>query len=373
MSRLGKVLAIVCVVGAVPALALAAAGSSTLPGTWHKLPAAPFPAPRTSVSVWTGNQLIVFGSEFTAGNKWVDRAESYVPGRNAWTRLSPPSSSRYSPGYQAVWTGKEVLAFGAFHSMAYNPARKTWRTLRYAVPGGITVWTGREAIGWGGGCCGDAFASGAAYNPTTDSYRRLSRSPLAPSQRPVGAWNGHELLLFVSGDDPEGKPWPARFARGAAYNPATNSWRRLAPLPNTGPRFASSAVWDGHEVLVPAVGAGARLTYAYSPATDKWRLLAPLPSGRVGSTAVWTGTRLVLWGGSGAGGLVTLRDGVAYNPHTNSWASVPAAPLRARSNPAVAWTGQELIVWGGVIGTPGGTRLAPRFPRDGAAFTPITR
>src|SRR5580765_1357135 len=284
MSRLGKLLAIVCVVGAVPALALAAAGSSTLPGTWRTLPAAPFPAPRISVNLWTGKQLIVFGSELTANHGWVDRAESYDPARNAWTRLSPPSSSRYSPGYGAVWTGKEMLAFGAFHSMAYNPARKMWRTLRHAVPGGITVWTGREAIGWGGGCCGDAFASGAAYNPTTDSYRALARSPLAPSQRPVGAWNGHELLLFVSAFDPEGKRWPARFARAAAYNPTTNTWRRIAPLPTTGLRFASSAAWDGRELLVPAVGARSRLTYAYSPATNKWRLVAPLPSGRVGAT-----------------------------------------------------------------------------------------
>ena len=197
------------------------------------------------------------------------------------------------------------------------------------------MWTGREAIGWGGGCCGDAFASGAAYNPTTDGYRMLARSPLAPSQRPVGAWNGRELLLFVSGYDPEGKRWPARFARAAAYNPATNTWRRLAPLPNTSLRFASSAVWDGREVLVPAVGAGSRLTYAYTPATNKWRLRAPLPSGRVGATAVWTGTRLVLWGGS-RDGLVNLGNGVAYDPHTNRWTSFPqrlcaAAPtLRSR-------------------------------------------
>ena len=373
MSRLGKFVALVCVLGVVPATAAAAAGSSTLPGTWRKTAAAPFAAPRTSVSLWTGKQLIVFGSELTADKGWVDRAESYDPARNAWTTLSPPSSSRYSPGYEAVWTGKEMLAFGAFHSMAYNPARKMWRTLRHAVPGGITVWTGREAIGWGGGCCGDAFASGAAYNPTTDSYRTLARSPLAPSQRPVGAWNGHELLLFVSAFDPEGKRWPARFARAAAYNPTTNKWRRIAPLPSTGLRFASSAAWDGHELLVPAVGAGSRLTYAYTPTTNRWRLRAPLPSGRVGSTAVWTGTRLVLWGGSTASGLVTLANGVAFDPRTNRWTSLPTAPLRRRSSPAVAWTGSELIVWGGVIGTPLGTHLAPSFPRDGAAFRPVMR
>ena len=28
-------------------------------------------------------------------------------------------------------------------------------------------------------------------------------------------WDGHEVVFFVSGFDPDGKPWPARFARAA--------------------------------------------------------------------------------------------------------------------------------------------------------------
>ena len=332
MSRLGKFVALVCVIGVVPATVAAAAGPSTLPGTWRKTRRAPFAAPRTSVSLWTGKQLIVFGSELTADKGWVDRAESYDPARECLDdgfRLPPARAIRPATGR----CGRARRCSRSEPSTRWPTTRprKMWRTLRHAVPGGIAVWTGREAIGWGGGCCGDAFASGAAYNPTTDSYRTLARSPLAPSQRPVGAWNGHELLLFVSGYDPEGKRWPARFARAAAYNPTTNTWRRIAPLPNTSLRFANSAAWDGHELLVPAVGAGSRLTYAYTPATNRWRLRAPLPSGRVGSTAVWTGTRLVLWGGSTASGLVTLANGVAYDPRTNRWTSAPdsavASPL----------------------------------------------
>src|SRR5439155_23735644 len=114
--------------------------------------------------------------------------------------------------------------------------------------GGIVVWTGSELIGWGGGCCGDAFSDGAAYNPSTNSWRKLARSPLAPSQGPLGAWTGHELVLFVGGISPDGKPYPARLARAAAYNPATDTWRRIQPLP--APRGGATAVWDGREVLV---------------------------------------------------------------------------------------------------------------------------
>src|SRR5438034_752000 len=83
-------------------------------------------------------------------------------------------------GYIAVWTGKEMLVWGAFHSAAFNPRTSQWRSLRASVPAGIIVWTGREAIGWGGGCCGDARSNGSAYNPATDRFRSLARSPLAP-------------------------------------------------------------------------------------------------------------------------------------------------------------------------------------------------
>jgi hypothetical protein len=41
---------------------------------------------------------------------------------------------------------------------------------------------------------------------------------------------------------------PARLARAAAYNPVTNTWRRIAPLPAV--RTGANAVWDGREVLI---------------------------------------------------------------------------------------------------------------------------
>ena len=369
MCRLAKIVTIAFAV-VVPA-ALAGSGSSTVPGTWRKLPAAPFSVPQSTVSVWTGRQLIAFGRR-PVTNPSVDVAESYDPTRHTWNRLSPPSGPRYSPGYKAVWTGKEMLVFGAFHSVAFNPSTGKWRKLRGSVPGGITLWTGREAIGWGGGCCGDAHASGAAYNPATDTFRKLARSPLAPSQGPLGVWNGHEVIFFVSGFDPDGKPWPARLARAASYDPAKNTWRRIAPLPDTALRFAGSAVWDGHQVLVVAAGARARSTFAYTPTTNHWRRVASLPSARIGATAVWTGTRLLLWGGQNFNSTAYLRNGVAYDPRANRWTTLPAAPLQTRAVPTVAWTGHALIVWGGEIGTPAGTNIAPTFPRDGASFTPAT-
>jgi Kelch motif len=365
-------LALVVLLAASPGAVLAAGASASSPaadrvtGTWRTLPTAPiavFPA----TSVWTGRQLIVVGRRpFTS----IDVAETYAPATRTWTRLTPPRGPRYSPGYKAVWTGKEMLSWGPFHSFALNPLTNRWRPLRHSLPTGIVVWTGREAIGWGGGCCGDAQSNGAAYDPATNRYRQLPRSPLAPSQGPVGAWTGRELVLLVSGLDPDGKPYPARFARAAAYNPTTNTWRRIAPAPEAG----GSAVWDGRELLVAGAGADARAAFAYRPATNRWRRLASLPAGRVGGTAVWSGRQLYLWGGQSRGGLKSLRDGIAYDPRTNRWSAIPQAPLRRGvGGSTVVWTGRGLLVWGGEIGTPAGTSLPPRFPRGGATFTPSTR
>jgi hypothetical protein len=359
-------------------LLVACGGASVQPrqasvAAWRALPTAPIKIEQGPTAVWTGRHLILFGRRWVTALdargapyivKSVDAAESYDPGSKTWTRLSPPAGPSYVPYYHAVWTGKELLAFGAFHSVAYDPKTSSWRTLRKSVGGGLVVWTGREAIGWGGGCCGDAWGNGLAYNPATDTYRDLAPSPLAPSQGPVGAWTGHELVLFSSGLPPDSsdKPYPATFARGAAYNPATDTWRRVAPLPE----YGGAAAWDGREILVVGAGAHARSAFAYDPATNRYRRLARLPFGLQGAAAFWTGHRLLVWGGGESA------RGLVYDTQTDRWSALPAAPLQG-SGQTVAWTGRDLIVWGGVIGTPVGTAHPERYPKylsDGAAFTP---
>jgi len=374
MYRLVKSFAVAFVLVAVPTALAGSAG--TVPGTWHKLPPAPFAIPQGPWSVCTGRQLIVFGRT-PQTNPSIDVAEAYDPSSRTWTRLSPPKGPEYT-WFSVVWTGKEMLALGGY-SVAYNPTTDTWRALagRWPTPGGlfpggIVVWTGREVIAWGGGCCGDAWSSGVAYNPTTGMARRLPRSPLAPSQGPVGAWTGRELVLFVGGFDTMDEAHPARLARAAAYNPKTNTWRRIAPLPGSDVRysFRGSAVWDGREILVVGAGKNGRSAFAYNPTSNRWRRLAPMPAPRVGGTAVWTGKQLYVWGGENRDARIVptyFANGVAYDPKSDRWSTIPGAPLRARGGSAVQWTGRQLLVWGGGIPRKVG---APRFVRDGAAFTP---
>jgi len=368
------------------ALGTATPAAAELPGNWQSLSRAPVPIDAYLSAVWTGHEALLYGVTGVArdGNflKASNGAEAYNPATRTWRRLPTPPGPRESVGnHPAVWTGTEMIVWP---SKAFNPGTNRWRTLPHAPTmdaSGLVVWTGREVIGWGGGCCGDAFDDGAAYNPATNTWRKLAPSPLAGSTAPVGAWTGHELVIFVGNLQPGGNPWPARLARAAAYDPATNRWRRIAPLPE--PRGGARAVWDGHEVLVVG-GAGeaqgakpapvATVGFAYDPATNRWRRLPPMESGRLGAAVVWTGHRLILWGGAqsaGARAPAIPPHGLSYDPAANRWSPLPQAPLLGRLGPAGVWTGRAMIVWGGNRpAVPLGT--GTRYFHDGAGFAPRT-
>lgn len=91
---------------------------------------------------------------------------------------------------------------------------------------------------------------------------------------------------------------------------------------------------------------------------------APIPV-REDGVAVWTGSRLLVWGGRSSSG--THADGAAYDPANRSWQRLPAAPLSARAQPAFAWTGDRLFVWGGH------SRNPDTVASDGATYDPHSR
>jgi len=338
-------------------------------GTWRTLP----PAPITSLSdsVWTGTEMLLFGRTYADSRMTVVGA-GYSPATRAWRRLRPAPPVQIAEGaIGAVWTGSEALVYGAAFSGAYDPATNRWRSLPGPVGSGysVLVWTGRLVIGWGGGCCGAVSADGAEYNPATNSWRALPAAPLS-GRHTVGAWTGTEMIL-AGGNDARG----GIFRDAAAYNPATRTWRRLPPLP--APRGAATAIWDGSEVLIaggwglPApAGDHFRLyatALAYNPGTNRWRTLPTGDPGRVDHVAVWTGQTLLVWGGRTlrAGTWTTPRHGIAFDPVANRWSALPTAPLRGRNEPTAVWTGTQMIVCGGTPVSGIGT-----FLPDGATYTP---
>lgn len=89
------------------------------------------------------------------------------------------------------------------------------------------------------------------------------------------------------------------------------------------------ASWGGTQMREhPQLNDGA----AFDPSTNRWRVLAPSPlAGRYGHTAVWTGSQMIVWGGTDEGPSDAiphrLADGATYDPETDVWALLPNAPL----------------------------------------------
>lgn len=127
----------------------------------------------------------------------------------------------------------------------------------------------------------------------------------------------------------------------------------LPPAPISA-RSGPASVWTGREMVVwggteliddaeHPVADGA----AFDPTSGQWRLIASSPlSARSSAAVVWTGTEMVVWGGSNAGEF--LGDGAAYDPATDSWRPIATGPLAPAMMPAVVWTGSEMVIVGGL-------------------------
>lgn len=90
------------------------------------------------------------------------------------------------------------------------------------------------------------------------------------------------------------------------------------------------------------------------------------PLARTGHAAVWTGSEMLVWGGSSGFDQATVRnDGGRFNPQTGTWSAIPTAGApSARSSPFAVWTGTEMIIWGGLDANSqdaiGGARFNPQ-------------
>jgi hypothetical protein len=162
-------------------------------------------------------------------------------------------------------------------------------------------------------------------------WSALASSPLAYRNSPLLAWADGRLLEF--GGFPQGST--GRSAAGAAFDPATGRWKRIANAPPGG-SFAdgdSSAVWTGRYLAVASGNA------------------APCPGNPAPAPHCWTGLAL-------------------YDPAANRW-TVLAVPAQfdGLAMGAVVWTGHDLIVGAASESAtnPDAGRLAL------AAYSPVTR
>jgi N-acetylneuraminic acid mutarotase len=125
-----------------------------------------------------------------------------------------------------------------------------------------------------------------------------------------------------------------------------DTWTPTKAIPD--PRYNHTAVWTGTEMIVwggsNIVGNPFNTGGRYNPATDTWTYTSVVnaPSRREYQTAVWTGSEMLIWGGT------ANAPGGRYNPSTDSWTPIGVSNAPAfRSQHVAVWTGSRMIVWGG--------------------------
>jgi N-acetylneuraminic acid mutarotase len=131
-------------------------------------------------------------------------------------------------------------------------------------------------------------------------------------------------------------------------------------------RSNHTAVWTGSEMIVwggtNGPGSDLKTGGKYNPSTDSWAITSTTsaPSARRWHTAVWTGSEMIIWGGYDDN-TPYLNTGGRYNPSTNTWITTTTtnAPT-ARIYHTAVWTGSEMIVWGGYGGL-GGLNTGGRY------------
>ena len=361
---------------AVPAIR--APAISTPPATskagWRKVPTAPVAGRFGHAAAWTGREMVVWGGQASADSPLQNDGAAYDPGAGTWRVMAAaPLAGRVQP--VAAWTGHEVIIWGGLSDEGkhlvdgamWDPTTNSWRRIPDFPlgprEGAAVVWAGDRLAVWGGlDSDGIERADGAAFDPVAGRWVSMAPAPLTGRAYPQAAWAGTRLIVsggIRSDQDND-------LTDGAAWDPGAGSWRPIASR-SEGASCAGQEpcgfVWTGTRVLFPASST------AYDPAANAWPAMSSFPGdesvGWLGQATVWTGTRLIAWGGDTADGEAVAAAGPAgavYDPAANRWKPLEKAPFDRRREHTAVWTGNEMIVWGGLTGDAG--------VADGASYRP---
>jgi len=275
----------------------------------------------------------------------------------------------------AIWTGSEMIVWGGQNAgkfdsgSRYDPATDSWTTIAAAgapSPRSLhtAVWTGSEMIVWGG--CGQAHgfcetSTGGRYNPTSDTWTPTGNGGTVPVGRRshTAVWTGTAMIVWggcVTGSLGNNQ-CEVELADGGRYVPASDTWSAVSTAGEPSARLGHTAVWTGSEMVVWGGDPGSVVTNTggrYNPATNTWGSVTTTgaPSARALHSAVAANGEMIIWGGCNGlvcgGSNATTDSGAVYDPTADLWSTMNAAGgPDARAAHTAVWTGGEMIVWGG--------------------------
>jgi N-acetylneuraminic acid mutarotase len=271
--------------------ALAAAGQ----GQWSE--AAPLPVGRSEIAVsQTDDAMYVLGG-YTPQTKSSMLMAAYDPQSDVWQESAPLPESLNHIASAAV-DGK-VYSFGGFtqqnrgavdSAYEYDPQNNTWTELppmptprgsaaAVALDGQLHVIGGADDISTDSR---ENVGTHEVYDPPTGQWSKAAPLPTPREHMPAMVYDGKIHVIggrFLQMTNNTGTH--------EVYDPKTDSWEEAAPLPT--PRSGTAGAVLSNKILVmggemdPDSNTGTfKENEAYDPATDSWSALAPLPTPRHG-------------------------------------------------------------------------------------------
>jgi N-acetylneuraminic acid mutarotase len=329
----------------------------------------------------------MLGALALVASVWPSRAAAAAVERGDWETLPPkadfpqPMDECYSvtvDGIVYVLGGLDThnksgyLAMGAV--WAFDPRTGKWtHRKRMPVPThhfAITVY--RHRIYLFGGFVAPQGAPGWLpvatswqYDPKDDSWRRLAPAPQARGAGVAVAWKNRLYYLGGATSVPGAKSKVLRFTGQSdqsvgtleAYDPSTNTWRILAPMP-TGRNHFGAAVVDGK---IYAIGGrlgstfivrstNTNLVEVYDIARNRWASDTPMPTARSGLSVNEYRGLIFVGGGEyqSPQTVAAFRAFEVFDPATDSWATLPSMPV-PRHGFQGAVVGSDLYYIGGDV------------------------
>jgi N-acetylneuraminic acid mutarotase len=186
------------------------------------------------------------------------------------------------------------------------------------------------------------------YNPATDSWTTKASMP---TKRVSFATAVYQNKIYVFGGQILVAGHRVVVNVSEVYDPATDTWETIAPVPHLGEDFAANVV-VGDKIYAIS-------TYndVYDPATDTWTTKAQIPEAVAHSANAVVDNKIYVISGTRYGNVpsyyVPLTLTQIYNPETDSWSSGAPIPIGMASPAGVATTGisapKAIYVVGGLI------------------------
>jgi len=325
-------------------------------GSWQPMSSVGAPRPDfLQIAVWTGTAMVAFGN-LGSDNPLYVYGGRYDPASDAWAALSTTGAHHYS-NFSGAWTGKELAVWGGDYltdwppvyaytdeGNLYDPVADSWRPMsKVGAPSGrkgaAAVWTGTELIFWGGSTGVQTIWDGGRYDPATDTWRSMavSTAPVLVTNDLRAFWTGSRVLVVGRsvGSYPYGLVVDL-------YDPVTDTWSAASQAGAPSFRTGYAAVWTGSELLI--WGGSQDGGACYSPLTDSWRPMSTTgaPPRRNRGVSVWTGDRMFVWGGCGEGDY-----GGLYDPIADTWVIATSFKSPQKRFAQGLWTGTEVLIRGG--------------------------